>query len=76
MQYTESLIEPDVFCYMLAYWMSHDPERVWELVQRHSGYMSVLPAGYYEFYVDRQYASIVLLAFPELRRQYQKDLYT
>jgi len=76
MQYTESIREPDVFCYMLAYWMTYDPESVWELVQRHDGYMSVLPAGYYEFYVEKQYASILVLAFPGLRRQYQKDLYT
>ena len=76
MQYTESLVEPDIFCYQLAYWMPYDPELVWSLVQRHAGYMSVLPAGYYEFYIDRDYASILVLAFPRLRRQYQKDLYT
>ena len=76
MQYTDAIQEPDVFCYQLAYWMSYDPELVWSLVQRHAGYMSVLPAGYYEFYIDRDYASILVLAFPQLRRQYQKDLYT
>jgi len=76
MQYTDAIQEPDVFCYQLAYWMSYDPESVWQLVQRHNGYMSVLPAGYYEFYIDRDYASILVLAFPQLRRQYQKDLYT
>jgi hypothetical protein len=76
MQYTDAIQEPDVFCYQLAYWMTYDPESVWQLVQRHNGYMSVLPAGYYEFYIDRDYASILVLAFPQLRRQYQKDLYT
>jgi hypothetical protein len=76
MQYTDSLVEPDLFCYTLAYWMTYDPELVWELVQRHLGYMTVLPAGHYEFYIPRQYASILLLAYPELRRQFQKDLYT
>jgi len=76
MQYTESVTEPDVFCYQLAHWMTADPELVWELVQRHGGHISVLAGGYYEFYIARQYASIVVLAFPELRRQHQKDLYT
>jgi hypothetical protein len=76
MQYTEAMREPDVFCYNLAYWMPYDPEAVWELVQRHSGYMSVLPAGYYEFYIPSEYACLLVIAFPGLRRQHQKDLYT
>lgn len=76
MQYTDSLVEPDVFCYCLPYYVGYDPESVWELVQRHSGYMSVLPAGYYDFYIAREYASLLVLAYPELKRQYQKDLYT
>jgi hypothetical protein len=76
MQYTDAMREPDVFCYNLAYYVPYDPESVWELVQRHNGYMSVLPAGYYEFYIPREYASLLVLAFPGLRRQYQKDLYT
>lgn len=75
MQYTESITQPDVFCYQLAYWMPYDAELVWSLVQRHSGYMSILPAGYYDFYIDRAYASMLVLAYPLLRRQYQKDLY-
>lgn len=76
MHYDNAMREPDVFCYNLAYWMPYDPESVWQLVERHAGYMSVLPAGYYEFYIPSQYASILVLAFPCLRRQYQKDLYT
>jgi hypothetical protein len=56
--------------------MPYDPELVWALVQRHSGYMTILPAGYYEFYIAREYASLLVMAFPGLRRQYQKDLYT
>ena len=76
MQYTDSITEPDVFCYQLAYFIDYDPEDVWALVQRHGGHISVLAGGYYEFYIAREYASIVVLAFPELRRQHQKDLYT
>ena len=75
MQYTDSRVEPDIFCYQLAYWMPYDPELVWSLVQRHSGYLSVLPAGYYDYYIERDYASILVLAYPLLIRQYQKDLY-
>jgi hypothetical protein len=76
MQYSHAIREPDVFCYTLAYWMSYDPDSVWELVQRHGGNIAPLAGGYYDYYIDRQYASILVLAFPELRRQYQKDLYT
>jgi hypothetical protein len=67
--------EPDIFCYNLAYWIPYDPESVWQLVQRHGGYIAVLPGGAYEFYIPKQYASLLVLAFPGLRRQHQKDLY-
>ena len=75
MQYSESMIEPDIFCYQLSYFIDYDPEQVWEMVQRHGGSISYLNGGQYDFYIDRQYASILVLAFPALRRQYQKDLY-
>lgn len=67
--------DPDLYCYRLAYYMTYDPECVWELVQRHGGYISVQAGGYYEFHIARDYASLLVLAFPELIRQYQKDLY-
>ena len=73
---SESMIEPDIFCYQLPYFIDYDPEQVWEMVQRHGGSISYLNGGQYDFYIDREYASILVLAFPELRRQYQKDLYT
>lgn len=76
MQYSDSITEPDVFCYQLPSFIDYDPELVWALVQRHEGYISVLAGGSYEYYIAREYASILVLAFPELRRQYQKDLYT
>ena len=76
MQRSDSIREPDLFCYQLSYWHSYDPEAVWELVQLHGGSLSYLNGGQYDFYIDRQYASILVLAFPMLRRQYQKDLYT
>jgi hypothetical protein len=67
--------EPDLYCYKLSYSMPYDPEDVWALVQRHGGYISVHPGGHYEFHIARDYASILVLAFPLLRRQRQKDLY-
>ena len=76
MQYSDSLAEPDVFCYQLPYFLDYDPESVWQLVQRHGGSVSSLYGGQYDYYIDREYASILVLAFPLLRRQYQKDLYT
>ena len=68
--------EPDLYCYSLPYYVDYDPESVWTLVQRHQGHLSPQFGGSYDFYIAREYASILLLAFPELRRQHQKDLYT
>lgn len=76
MQYTEAIREPDIYCYTLAYWMPYDPELIWQLVERHGGNIAPLAGGYYDYYIPREYASILVLAFPQLRRQYQKDLYT
>ena len=67
--------DPDYYCYRLAYWMSYDPEDVWALVQRHEGYISVQAGGSYEFHIHRDYACLLVLAYPELSRQSQKDLY-
>jgi hypothetical protein len=68
--------DPDLYCYSLFYYIDYDPEDVWALVQRHGGYISVHPGGHYEFLIPRDYACILVLAFPLLRRQFQKDLYT
>ena len=68
--------DPDLYCYSLPYFVAYDPEDIWSLVQRHRGSLSPQFGGSYEFYIPRDYASILVLAFPLLRRQYQKDLYT
>ena len=68
--------DPDLYCYSLPYFVDYDPELVWELVQRHHGNIQPQFGGNYDFYIPRAYASILVLAFPMLRRQYQKDLYT
>ena len=68
--------DPDLYCYSLPYFVDYDPEDVWVLVRRHEGNIQPQFGGNYDFYIPRQYASILVLAFPMLRRQYQKDLYT
>ena len=67
--------DPDLYCYSLFYYIDYDPEDIWQLVQRHGGNISPQVGGHYGFYIHRDYASILVLAFPLLRRQYQKDLY-
>jgi len=74
-QYTDAIREPDVFCYSLPYYLGYDPETIWALVQRHGGSVSCQPGGSYEFYLGKQWASLLVLAYPLLRRQYAKDLY-
>lgn len=62
-------------CYQLPYWLQYDVESVWQLVQRHGGSVSYLQGGCYDYYIAHEYASILMLAFPLLRPQPQKDLY-
>ena len=68
--------DPDLYCYSLFYFIPYDPEDIWDLVQRHEGNIQPQVGGHYDFYIPRHYASILVLAFPLLKRQYQKDLYT
>jgi hypothetical protein len=67
--------DPDLYCYSLFYFIPYDPEDIWSLVQRHQGNIAPQVGGHYDFYIHRDYASILVLAFPLLKRQRQKDLY-
>ena len=67
--------DPDLYCYSLFYFIDYDPEDVWLLVQRHQGNIQPQHGGHYDFYIPRDYASLLVLAFPLLKRQRQKDLY-
>ena len=67
--------QPWILCYQLPYFIDYDPEEVWSLVQRNGGPVTSLPGGCYDYYIARDYASILLVAWPDLRRQYQKDLW-
>jgi hypothetical protein len=75
MHNTDAIQEPSILCYQLPYYILYDPEVIWSLVQRHGGTITALPGGHYDYYIASEYASILLVAFPELRRQLQKDLY-
>lgn len=67
--------DPDLYCYSLPYFIDYDVEAIWELVQRHGGSVHPQAAGTYDFYIHRDWAVMLVLAFPLLRRQHQKDLY-
>jgi hypothetical protein len=67
--------EPDLYCYKLSYSVPYDPEDIWSLVQRHGGFISVHPGGHYEFLIPREHSMFLIMAFPLLSRQRQKDLY-
>ena len=67
---------PAFYCYTLPYYIDLDPEAVWALVQRHGGSLAPQFGGTYDYYIPREYALILTIAYPELRRQHQKDLYT
>ena len=68
--------DPDLYCYSLFYWMPYDPELIWQLVARHQGHIQPQVGGHYDYYIPSHYASILVLAYPLLRRQRQRDLYT
>ena len=67
--------DPDLYCYSLFYFIPYDPEAIWSLVQRHNGNIQPQVGGHYDFWIHRDYACLLVLAFPLLKRQYQKDLY-
>ena len=67
--------DPELYCYSLPFWVDYDPELIWQLVQRHGGSVHPQVAGSYDYYIPSKYAVLLLLAFPDLRRQFQKDLY-
>ena len=66
--------EADLLCYTLAYYIDYDEESVWSLVQRHQGH--VQPGrDCYQFWIPREYQSILVLAYPKLIRSDARDLY-
>ena len=51
-----------------------DPERLWEIVQRHDGRVHAGAVGILDFYVPEQLITQVLLMDPGLRVRYDKSL--
>jgi hypothetical protein len=48
--------------------MSYDSELIWAWVQRHEGLVSVR-GDCVDFWIDPQYSSLLVLAWPLLRRR-------
>ena len=59
-------------CYRLWYWALCEYESVWSFVQRHQGYISVGP-DYCDYWLGREYESILVLTFDQLVRQPNLD---
>ncbi len=65
-------MEPLLCCYRLDALIAYDEESVWSLVQRHGGSLSIR-GDCIDFWIPQQYQSLLVLAFPRLRRQWQLD---
>lgn len=52
--------------------MPYDEERVWQLVQQHQGMLSIR-GDCIDFWIPRQWAALLVLAFPGLRRKPELD---
>ena len=59
-------------CYRLWYWADCEYEAVWSFVQRHEGYISIGP-DHCDYWLRREYESILVLSFDELVRQPNLD---
>lgn len=66
------MIDATYYCYRLTVYEPYDEEDVWAFVQRHGGYMSIRN-DVIDFWIPRQYLSLMLLAYPELVRQHNLD---
>ena len=66
------MIEPTYYCYRLTVYQPYDEESVWAFVQRHHGYMNIRN-DVIDFWIPKQYLSLMLLAYPDLVRQSNLD---
>ena len=65
-------VERVLVCYRLWYWADTEYEAVWALVQRHGGYLRIGP-DHCDYWITRDYESLIVLAFEELVRQPNLD---
>ena len=59
-------------CYRLNYHCLYDEESVWELVQRHGGFLSIRQ-DCIDFFMEPQHSLLLILAFPLLQRRSELD---
>ena len=65
-------IDRVLVCYRVWYWAELDYELVWEFVQRHGGYLRIGP-DHCDYWILREYAALLVLAFDSLVRQPNQD---
>lgn len=65
-------MEPVLCCYRLDSLIAYDEEQIWSLVQRHGGSLSIR-GDCIDFWIPQQYQTVLVLAFPGLRRQFCLD---
>ena len=63
---------PVIECWRLRPGMPYDEELIWELVQRHEGYLSI-KSDCIDFFVPREYSVLLQIAFPLLIRKPELD---
>lgn len=64
-------MERDLICYRYYPWTTdYVMEDIWALVQRHGGHWD-LGRDSVDFYIPKQYESLLIFAYPELIREQQ-----
>lgn len=66
------MIDSRILCYRLTSVIDYDEELVWALVQRHGGQLSIR-GDCIDFWIDREWAPLLVLAFPRLERRPDLD---
>lgn len=66
-------MERDLACYRFYPWTTdYDVELIWALVHRHGGEI-VLGRDSIDYFIPREYESVLVLAYPELVRERTLD---
>ena len=66
-------MERSLVCYRFYPWTTdYDVELIWQLVNRHEGRI-VLGRDSIDFFMPREYESVLILAYPELIRERELD---
>ena len=66
-------LQRELICYRFYPWSTdYDVELIWELVNRHQGRI-VLGRESIDFFIPREYESVLILAYPDLIRDRELD---